>query len=117
MTTLTIGNMSERELQKIVLDLAEVNGWMHYHTYDSRRSAHGWPDLVLCRPPEIIFVELKSNKGRLTPHQKKWQHALFLCGLEAYVWNESHWWDGLIERRLERPHKQKEKGNAKTSIS
>ncbi len=79
---------SEAAFQQQVINLAMYYGWgdFIYHTHDSRRSHKGWPDVVLCRPPEILFVELKTGKGRLRPEQADWIQALTACGLEAHVW-------------------------------
>jgi hypothetical protein len=70
--------MSEKEFQAQVVQLATYYGWRVYHTHDSRRSAAGFPDLVLVRPPELIFAELKTEKGRIRPEQADW-----LADLEA----------------------------------
>ena len=94
--------MREKDLQEMVIELAQYSGWMHYHTYNSRRSNPGWPDLVLCRQPELIIVELKSAKGQVTKDQKKWLIGLRACGVEVYVWRPQHWLNGTIEERLNR---------------
>jgi hypothetical protein len=47
-----------------------------YHTHDSRRSQAGFPDLVLVRPPRLIFAELKTAKGRVSPAQGEWLEDL-----------------------------------------
>ena len=70
------GPISEKEWQTTVLDLAKLGGWRSYHTFDSRRSAAGFPDLVLTRPPELVFAELKAEKGRTTPEQEAWLEDL-----------------------------------------
>lgn len=89
---------SEAALQQQVCQLAKYYGWtLQYHTFDSRRSHKGWPDLVLCRPPEILFVELKSEKGRTRPEQQEWISALHACGLEVHLWRPSDF-DVLHER-------------------
>lgn len=36
----------------------------------------GWPDLTLVRPPELLFVELKADKARLSAEQRTWLEAL-----------------------------------------
>lgn len=72
--------MSEDEFQKWVVDLAKLRGWLFYHTHDSRRSAEGFPDLVLVRNGVLIFAELKTQKGRQTLKQKEWDRAL--CEVE-----------------------------------
>jgi hypothetical protein len=50
--------ISEEELLATVTQMAQLQGWMVYHTRDSRRSQTGFPDLVLVRPPVVWFVEL-----------------------------------------------------------
>lgn len=77
----------ERRLQSMLLDAASALRWKAYHTFDSRRSAPGFPDLVLVRPPRLLFVELKSEKGKLTVEQQRWLDVLSeVPGVECYVW-------------------------------
>lgn len=80
--------MREKEWQAQVIELAVLYGWFVYHTFDSRRSNAGWPDLVLCRPTtgELIFVELKTDVGRLSPAQRSWLRVLEDCNQEVHVW-------------------------------
>ena len=47
--TLLLEAISEEQFQQQVIDLATLRGWRCYHTRDSRRSAEGFPDLVLAR--------------------------------------------------------------------
>ena len=63
---------SEREFIRAVGELAQLAGWSTYHTYCSRRRVPGFPDLVLARPGELLFIELKTDLGRLTPEQRDW---------------------------------------------
>lgn len=67
---------SEKEFQAQVLELAAWTGWLVYHTFDSRRSHAGFPDLVLVRGTRIIFAELKSERGRVSSEQQTWLDAL-----------------------------------------
>jgi putative heme degradation protein len=69
---------SETQFMQQVTQLAQYYSWRIYHTHDSRRSPAGFPDLVLVRPPELIFAELKTEKGRVRPEQADW-----LADLEA----------------------------------
>ena len=78
--------MTEREWQAQVVEAATLCRWRHYHAYDSRRSDPGWPDLVLVRESELVFVELKTELGRVTPDQRSWLDALELAGAEVHVW-------------------------------
>ncbi len=78
--------LKERDFLEQVRHLAKQFQWFCYHTHDSRRSEPGFPDLVLCKPPELIVVELKTAVGRVTPAQKQWLEGLSGCGIETYLW-------------------------------
>ena len=93
--------MPESELQDNVVGLAVTAGWeLVYHPYDSRRSNPGYPDLTLCRPPRIVWVELKTQAGRFEPEQPLWLDGLLACGAEVYVWRPQHWLSGAVEHVL-----------------
>lgn len=78
--------VSEADLQALIVDAARWGGWLHYHTHDSRRSAAGFPDLVLAHPERgVVFVEVKSERGRLTVEQERWRVALAAAGAEHWV--------------------------------
>ena len=69
---------TEKELQAAVVSEADRLGWLVYHTYDSRRSKKGFPDLCMVKPPRVVFVELKtdSKSSQLSASQKEWITAL-----------------------------------------
>jgi hypothetical protein len=105
--------MSEADLQSAVIDLAHILGWRIAHfrsvpvrhgdrtVYETPVQADGggFPDLVLCRD-RVLFVELKSDTGRLSVAQQDWLFALGAAGAERYVWFPYHWRDGEIEAVL-----------------
>lgn len=73
-----------------IVDLARTFGWAAYHPYLSVRSAPGWPDLALVRPPRLVLAELKSERGKVSVHQQHWLDLLGACdGVEVYVWRPS----------------------------
>ena len=86
-------DMTEKEFQQKVLLYARAHGWLCYHTFDSRRSQPGYPDLTMVRmwgcSHKVIFAELKRQKGQLTTEQKKWLDALSLAGQAVFVWYPS----------------------------
>jgi len=83
---------SEKEFQSLIVDYAELKQWLTYHTHDSRRSAPGFPDLVLVRPPRLIFAEIKSAKGRVRPDQHIWLDTLSeVTNLEVFLWRPADW--------------------------
>lgn len=80
-----LADILEADWQRDVTNLAKTLGWDRiYHTYNSRRSAHGFPDLVLVRE-RVVFLELKREKTRLTEEQKGWIRSLLTAGVEVYV--------------------------------
>ena len=61
----------------------------------------GFPDLVLAKPGRLLFVELKSENGRLSQEQARWLAALGLTErAEVKVWRPSDWLGGTIEAVL-----------------
>lgn len=67
--------MTEAELQRAIVEAAELGGWLWYHVPDSRRAPAGFPDLVLLRPPELLLIECKAAKGRVSDAQRAWLEA------------------------------------------
>lgn len=94
--------MTEAALQEAVLRLARLCGWEAYHPYDSRKSAPGFPDTTLVRPPRIIFAELKVGGNRLSPAQVRWLGRLGgVPGVEVFVWTDRDWLNGEVDRVLQ----------------
>lgn len=81
-----VATTTEKAWQAQVLAIARLAGWLVYHPFDSRRSVPGFPDLTLVRGPRLMFVELKTQKGRVTTDQQKWLDALGSASVEVYVW-------------------------------
>ena len=88
--------ISEAAFQSRVIQWATLNGWLVYHTFDSRRSVEGFPDLVLVKDT-VVYLELKAEKGRVSPAQEKWVHRLHQAGQEVRIVRPSDWpW--IVER-------------------
>lgn len=99
--------MTERELQNAVIELAEVNGFLVHHVVNVKgqlrnSTSVGFPDLAMVNKytGQVIFAELKNEKGKLTAAQKEWGDAL--RDHQYHVWRPSHWADGTIYRMLRR---------------
>lgn len=91
--------MTEREFMAAVVQLARASGWLVYHTFDSRRSQPGFPDLVLVRE-RVMFRELKVRDGKLSLEQRTWLARLRSAGADAAVWRERDW--ATVENDLKR---------------
>lgn len=68
--------ISEKDFQFTVRAIAKLHGWMEHVVYDSRRSPEGYPDLTLVRNGEVVWLELKAEKGKVSPAQEVWMLAL-----------------------------------------
>jgi hypothetical protein len=93
--------VTEAELQAAVVEAAKWLNFFVYHTYDSRRSEKGWPDLVLVNRTtgHTMFRELKSSKGKLTPSQRQWLHYLGMRN-DVGVWTPEDWSSGRVLAEL-----------------
>jgi hypothetical protein len=105
--------ISEASHQSAVIELAQRTGWRVAH-FRPAMTTKGWrtpvsgdgagyPDLTLVRPPELLVVELKTEKGKLSAAQREWLQDLDMCGVEIHVWRPSAW--RAIEERLTRPRR------------
>jgi VRR-NUC domain len=95
--------MLEETLQAQVIELAGLLGFMHYHPYDSRRSVPGFPDLTLVHEQTgaLVFAELKSDSGQVTPEQDRWLTALGRRHT-AEVWRPRDLRAGAVAHTLQR---------------
>jgi hypothetical protein len=74
---------TEAAFQEWLRKRATEYGWMFYHTWNSRKSAPGFPDAIIVRPPDVdyewrplIVAELKrQNASRPSGHQVRWLDA------------------------------------------
>lgn len=80
--------LTEKQFMQQVRDLAKLLGWSVYHTFDSRRSEPGFPDLVFVNATQrrILYAELKTDKGRVSEHQRRWLDMLGAAGAEVALW-------------------------------
>lgn len=97
--------VAERELQECIRKAAKAYRWRYYHTYDSRKSSRGFPDLVLVSSTwGVVFAELKREGQWPERPQAAWLDALEDAphGPGTYLWWPSDWRTGAIEEVLRR---------------
>jgi len=97
--------MTEAQLQAVVIAAAKARGFLVYHTFDSRRSAAGYPDLHMVHAARGVSLmrELKTQKGRVSADQAGWLTALEAAGVDAGVWRPIDWFTGRINTQLDQP--------------
>jgi hypothetical protein len=104
--------LSEAEFQEQFIGLARLLGWRVAH-FRAARAARGWAtpvaadgagfvDVVLVRD-RVMFVELKSDTGRLRGDQREWLIAFRAAGAEVHVWRPSDWPEVEATLRRRRP--------------
>lgn len=94
--------LAETDWQLRVTDAARLHGWKHCHTRKAHvrkgrvatpTSVKGWPDLVLWHPirGEVLFVELKTDVGRMSVEQAEVLASLASAGAKVAVWRPKDW--------------------------
>lgn len=94
--------MREKDWQQTILDAARYLGWTVIHHYDSRRSTPGFPDIIAIKPPRMLAIECKTERGKVTPAQQQWLDVLAgVPGVTAMVARPSDW--DRVEAALKEP--------------
>lgn len=103
--------MTEDHLLKAVLDMARMLGITTAHFRPALSQSGRWhtavagdgkgfPDLVLVGRGGILYRELKTEKGRLSPEQVVWLRTLNSAGADAGIWRPADLECGTIELEL-----------------
>jgi hypothetical protein len=86
----------DAHVRKLIADL----GLFGYHPRNSKGSAAGWPDWVIIGRAGILYRELKSEAGTLSPEQRRVGELITRAGGNWAVWRPRHLVDGSIGREL-----------------
>lgn len=102
--------MKESDFASWLEELLDLYGyyWVHFRParvqrggqeiYETPFTGHkGFPDYVMVRNGRLIFAEIKSEKGRVSPEQQEWIDVLNLLNrkrlrmnmmspVEVYLW-------------------------------
>ncbi len=91
--------INEKQFTQQVLDAARYLGWLCYHTYDSRKSEPGFPDIVATHACYgTFYAELKTHRGKVSDAQQLWIDRLREGGERVFLWRPYDWDE--IERVL-----------------
>jgi hypothetical protein len=100
MESMPISGKSEAEFQKELIKKLQGIGWLVCEFRKARvmknrkdvyrtpfgADGEGFPDLVAVKPPQVLFIENKSENGTASPVQIRWLLALGKCpGVEVHV--------------------------------
>lgn len=113
--TLSAGDtMSEAALQSAIIELAHALGYICAHfrpalmkiggtlTYRTPVAADGkgYPDLNLLKAGRVIYIEVKSEKGKQSPEQLRWEEMIRASGAEFYLFRPSDWLSDKVTQVL-----------------
>lgn len=89
-------HISEDDLQDLIAHYAQWCGWLVHHQRPARTNngwrttvqydGKGFPDLVMARHGRVVLAEIKTETGRVSPHQKRW-----IAASGAHLWRPSDW--------------------------
>ena len=79
--------MSERELRSAVTKFLGKRGWRWSYCTNSRytKGMRGVPDILCVKADRLLFVECKTEFGKVTNDQQDWLNSLRLAGAWAVV--------------------------------
>ena len=92
--------MSEAKLEEHVRELCKGLGIVRIHIYLSRGTTPGVPDDILIGPRGILWRELKTMKGKVSPAQQAMGEALQEAGQDWAVWRPASLLSGAIAAEL-----------------
>ena len=87
----------DAHVRKLMADL----GLFGYHTRNSKGSTAGWPDWVIIGRVGILYRELKTEHGTVTPEQRHVGELITRAGGNWAVWRPRDLLDHTIARELE----------------
>ncbi len=101
-----VANESEADFQKRVIKFLQEHGYKVCEFRKARRQVDGkdvfrtpfgadgvgFTDLVAVKPPRVLFIEDKSDAGKLSPEQIDWAMLLAKCpSIEMIVLSPAKW--------------------------
>ena len=91
MTEIPIKWELESGWQSEIVKTAKKTGNRAYHTFNSRKSEPGFPDLTIYGPVGFLMVETKRVKTRCTDEQLETGARLIEVGVDWRVWRPQDW--------------------------
>lgn len=97
-----LAHKSETGFMLEIVREAKAHDWLTYHTFDSRRSDPGFPDLTMIRGFDLLALEVKTETGTTSDEQEVWLDAFGRVREVTSATVRPHQWDALV-RRLRAP--------------
>ena len=81
--------ISEKDWQEQVEQIAVMNAWKKYHTWNSKHSDPDFPDLIMLKGKRQVVAELKKEGEEPSAGQIDWLASFWETGAEVFVWHPS----------------------------
>ncbi len=75
--------LTENKLQALLMRLAKINKIFAIKTVGI--GGRGFPDVTMIHKGAVTFIELKTEKGRLSPHQVAMHRRIIAAGGRVLV--------------------------------
>lgn len=102
--------LTEKELERAIAEMARFLGFMVFHARPAQTSkgwrtpvaydGKGYPDLTLVGNGRVVFLEVKSDKGKLSPDQEGWKRHIIQAGAEYFLLTPQSWTSGEVDTIL-----------------
>lgn len=106
-------------LSENIVAYARMHGWRCVHFRPARTGRTGkdgkaiwntpfsgdagFPDIILVRGSQMLFIEAKSGRDKLRPDQEAWRDALIEAGADWRLWTNEAWQRGEYDAVLGEP--------------
>lgn len=75
--------VTEADIRRQVRDYLRIRGWFVFHILQGGVGVYrGITDLIAAKDGRVLFIELKTARGRQSEHQKKFQSDIEAHGGE-----------------------------------
>ena len=92
--------MTEAELEEQIRDACKKLGVIRIHIYHARGTTPGVPDDILIGARGVLWRELKTMRGHVSPAQRAMGEALLAAGQDFAIWRPEDWFSGRIRLEL-----------------
>ena len=75
----------EKEITKEIRRFLQMKKIFHWKAWQGLGSTKGVPDIIGCYKGQMICIEVKGKKGRVSPHQELFMDNLKQSGAVVFV--------------------------------
>jgi Holliday junction resolvase len=74
--------VTETDIRRQIQDYLRIRGWFVFYILQGLGAYKGIPDLIAVKNGRVLFIELKTPRGRQSDYQKQFQADLEAAGGE-----------------------------------